>query len=141
MVQEKFAGSLTYVQLAENLGGAGGFDKGMRLAYEHGHEWIWCLDSDALPSETTLEGLLSAGWDCAMPIVAKLIFRDPEGGELYPGGALRRFSQGKDPSFARSAWEGRIVSVETAILCCLLVRAGGCAASRIHQAGSFYLLR
>ena len=138
MTQEKFAGSLTYVQLSENLGGAGGFDKGMRLAYEHGHEWIWCLDSDALPSETTLEELLWAERYSEMPIVAKTcVFRDPATKQLYSMGVLRRFSPWREASFARPVWEGKTVSVEIATLCCLLVRADAARQAGFIKAGLF----
>jgi rhamnopyranosyl-N-acetylglucosaminyl-diphospho-decaprenol beta-1,3/1,4-galactofuranosyltransferase len=47
-----------YVKLPENLGGAGGFHEGMRLAYERGHDWIWVMDDDAIPAEDALEALL-----------------------------------------------------------------------------------
>ncbi len=30
----------------DNLGGAGGFYKGIKSAYEKGYDWIWCMDDD-----------------------------------------------------------------------------------------------
>ncbi len=121
MIQERFGGSVTYVRLPENLGGAGGFDHGMRLAYEHGHDWIWCLDSDAVPSEGTLEGLLSAECSTQMPIVAKTsIFRDPQTGCFYPSGTFRR---AKNVDIPRAVWEGKTIPVDNASLGCLLVSA------------------
>jgi len=42
----------------ENLGSAGGFHSGIKTAYEHGHDWIWCMDDDGLPSPTCLEQLV-----------------------------------------------------------------------------------
>jgi GT2 family glycosyltransferase len=121
MIAERFAGDVTYVFLPVNLGGAGGFDKGMRLAFEHGHDWIWCLDSDAMPSETTLEGLLSAECPSEIPIVAKTcVLLDPRTGRLYPSATLRR---GKKVEIPRTAWEGKTLPVDNASLCCLLVRA------------------
>ena len=44
----------------ENTGGAGGFDAGLRLAAETGHEWIWLMDDDAEPRPDALERLLSS---------------------------------------------------------------------------------
>lgn len=32
---------ITYVLMSENIGGAGGFHEGMKLAYEKGYDWIW----------------------------------------------------------------------------------------------------
>lgn len=49
---------VTYVRLPENIGGAGGFHEGMRLAYEKGHDWIWVMDDDVIPSPDALESLL-----------------------------------------------------------------------------------
>ena len=48
---------VTYVRLAENIGGAGGFHEGMKLAYEKGHDWIWVMDDDAIPMADALEEL------------------------------------------------------------------------------------
>ena len=42
----------------ENLGGAGGFYTGMKLAYEQGYDWIWMMDDDGLPESHQLENLL-----------------------------------------------------------------------------------
>src|SRR5438874_1719987 len=124
MIQERFSGSVTYIRLPENLGGSGGFDKGMRVAHEHGHDWIWCLDSDALPSETTLNDILLAPYSSQTPIVAKTcIFRDSQTGQMYPGGYPDGLMRGRNGSFPRAAWEGEIVRVQISTLCCLLVKA------------------
>ncbi len=42
----------------DNQGGAGGFNTGIRLAYEKGYQWVWCLDDDGFPTETCLETLI-----------------------------------------------------------------------------------
>ncbi|MCB0749577.1 MAG: glycosyltransferase family 2 protein [Ignavibacteriae bacterium] len=41
----------------ENLGGAGGFHNGMKLAYEKGYDWIWLMDDDAEPFADSLAKL------------------------------------------------------------------------------------
>lgn len=41
-----------------NLGGAGGFYKGIKTAYELGYSWIWLMDDDGFPKEDALEKLL-----------------------------------------------------------------------------------
>lgn len=51
---------VTYVRLKENIGGAGGFHEGMKLAYEKGHDWIWVMDDDAIPMHDALQSLISA---------------------------------------------------------------------------------
>lgn len=42
----------------ENVGGSGGFFRGIRHAYEKGCDWIWCMDDDVYPELDCLENLL-----------------------------------------------------------------------------------
>lgn len=42
----------------ENVGGAGGFYRGIQYAYEKGYDWIWCMDDDVYPELDCLEKLL-----------------------------------------------------------------------------------
>lgn len=51
-------GDLEYVALDKNIGGAGGFNKGIQLAYEAGYDWIWTMDDDVEPDDNALEELL-----------------------------------------------------------------------------------
>ncbi len=46
----------TYHQ--ENIGGAGGFHRGVKEAYEKEYDWIWVMDDDVEPTTTCLEHLL-----------------------------------------------------------------------------------
>lgn len=43
-----------------NVGGAGGFSTAIKMGYEKGYEWIWCMDDDGMPKEDALEKLLLA---------------------------------------------------------------------------------
>ncbi len=43
----------------KNLGGAGGFNIGLKKALDYNFSWIWFMDDDAEPKEDTLEKLLS----------------------------------------------------------------------------------
>ena len=43
-----------------NLGGAGGFNFGMRWAVEAGYEYVWVMDDDTLPRPDALQKLLEA---------------------------------------------------------------------------------
>ena len=45
--------------LSENLGGAGGFQHGIKVAYKHGADYVWIMDDDTMATETALENLLS----------------------------------------------------------------------------------
>ncbi len=46
-----------YARLPENIGGAGGFNAGVRLAYQDGHEYFWISDDDAYPAPDAIEVL------------------------------------------------------------------------------------
>lgn len=56
-----------------NTGGAGGFYTGVKTAYEKGHDWIWCMDDDAMPEESAFETLLDAADRHDLPALCPLI--------------------------------------------------------------------
>lgn len=41
-----------------NVGGSGGFHRGIEYAYQAGAEWIWCMDDDVFPRTDCMEHLL-----------------------------------------------------------------------------------
>ena len=49
-----------YYNTGSNLGGAGGFSFGVRLAVERGYGYVWIMDDDCIPSVDALEKLLEA---------------------------------------------------------------------------------
>ncbi|WP_270309556.1 glycosyltransferase family 2 protein [Weissella confusa] len=51
--------SIEYVRLTENLGGAGGFNRGIRYFMEHTEDdAVWLMDDDTVPDESTLSSLI-----------------------------------------------------------------------------------
>lgn len=52
------ASDVTAVLPSENLGAPGGFQAGMRAAFDGGASWVWLLDDDAVPAADALELLL-----------------------------------------------------------------------------------
>jgi GT2 family glycosyltransferase len=46
--------------LSRNIGGAGGFNAGLRLAYKQDTDFIWVMDDDVFPDPDALEKLLAA---------------------------------------------------------------------------------
>lgn len=50
-----------YYKMQNNIGGAGGFNYGIRKAYEAGYEYIWLMDDDTIVKSDTLEELLKIG--------------------------------------------------------------------------------
>lgn len=57
-IEETYGDKVTLLVNSENLGGSGGFDRGIRYAMEKGHELIWCLDNDVLVDENALFALV-----------------------------------------------------------------------------------
>lgn len=59
----------------ENVGGSGGFWRGIKEAYEREYDWIWCMDDDVFPREDCLERALNIATDevgivCPMRIMS-----------------------------------------------------------------------
>lgn len=52
--------NLHYRNTGSNLGGAGGFNFGMRWAVEADYDYVWVMDDDTLPQSDALEKLLEA---------------------------------------------------------------------------------
>lgn len=56
-------GRVLYQDTGKNLGGAGGFNFGIRWAMGLDYDYLWLMDDDTLPQATSLEELLKAdGW-------------------------------------------------------------------------------
>lgn len=57
-VVEKYeSDKLKYVNTGANLGGAGGFNFGVRQAIEQGYKYCWLMDDDTIPTKNALESL------------------------------------------------------------------------------------
>jgi GT2 family glycosyltransferase len=39
----------------DNLGSSGGQYTGIKTAYQHGHDWFWCMDDDTIPESDALQ--------------------------------------------------------------------------------------
>ncbi len=52
--------AVRYRKMEQNLGGAGGFNAGIRQGTEERYRYIWIMDDDAFPESNALEELLSA---------------------------------------------------------------------------------
>ena len=46
MINEKYGDKVNLIVNEENLGGSGGFNKGLRTAYDKGYEYLMCIDND-----------------------------------------------------------------------------------------------
>lgn len=51
---------LMYINTGKNIGGAGGFNLGIKEAVRRGYEYIWLMDDDCLPLKDALHSLMDA---------------------------------------------------------------------------------
>ena len=54
------AGAILYRNTGANIGGAGGFNVGMRWAVELGYDRLWVMDDDCIPDPDALAALVTA---------------------------------------------------------------------------------
>lgn len=81
---------ITYTRLPTNIGGAGGFNEGMKRAFEDGHEWIWVMDDDAEAPPNLCETLLRKAASYDAKIICPLIVRKDGTVQNYHHKLLRR---------------------------------------------------
>ncbi len=68
---------------SDNLGGAGGFHLGLRLAHTDGFDRIWLMDDDVVPAPDCLAVLMAREEECLMAV------REDTSGRLVEKAALR----------------------------------------------------
>lgn len=71
--------SIIYINTGKNLGGAGGFQFGMKHAVEQGFDFVWLMDDDCIPCNISAEKLLDAYYsvdgNCGF-LSSKVLWRD-----------------------------------------------------------------
>ena len=78
---EEYLDVIDYYYLEENIGGAGGFEYGCRVAYEKGYDYVWLMDDDGRPmNENTLFSLIEVvkNLDTDEFILNSLVIQDTE---------------------------------------------------------------
>ncbi|WP_165789418.1 glycosyltransferase family 2 protein [Billgrantia endophytica] len=60
MLESERFSSIKIYSLKKNIGAAGGFNTGFRMAYDNGADQIWMMDDDVIPEPDALEKLLDA---------------------------------------------------------------------------------
>jgi rhamnopyranosyl-N-acetylglucosaminyl-diphospho-decaprenol beta-1,3/1,4-galactofuranosyltransferase len=74
---------LEVVRSDDNVGGAGGFHRGMKAAYDQGFDRIWLMDDDVVPAPDCLSVLLAQDEACLMSV------REDSSGALVEKAAIR----------------------------------------------------
>ncbi|MFO1518587.1 MAG: glycosyltransferase family 2 protein [bacterium] len=66
------------LNLNENTGSSGGFHNGIKWAFERKFDWVWLMDDDGLPVESTLQKLLDAKENQSDGKIFNSLVRDKE---------------------------------------------------------------
>ncbi|MCL5671641.1 MAG: glycosyltransferase family 2 protein, partial [Acidobacteria bacterium] len=115
MLAKKYNGKVTHVGLEENIGGAGGFYEGIRLAYEKGHDWIWVMDDDVEPMADALRILAESPAFSAPSVgfLACLVLDSKLTPQITP---FRRFNRlmAAYPAINEDSLDQPLVSIEAA---------------------------
>lgn len=56
---QSISDKITIINLDKNIGGAGGFYKGLKKAYEKKYDYYWLMDDDTFTTETSLQELIN----------------------------------------------------------------------------------
>lgn len=92
MIKSEFS-SVTLVALPKNEGGAGGFNEGLRWAYNQGFDWFWLMDDDAKPAINALDVLLSVGTKESLDVIGPLVVDRENPGKLAFALGARMFTE------------------------------------------------
>lgn len=74
---------LVVIRQEHNTGGAGGFHRGVREAFDRGFDRFWLMDDDVVPAADCLAVLMSKDADCLMAV------REDRDGRLVEKSAIR----------------------------------------------------
>jgi GT2 family glycosyltransferase len=73
------------LRLERNLGGAGGFNRGMAWAHARAYDWLWLMDDDTVAQPDTLPALLAGSARApgrrALLLASQVLWKD---GRLHP---------------------------------------------------------
>lgn len=60
MLRQEWGDRVEVHTLSRNIGASGGFNAGIRIAYQGGADFVWVMDDDVLPNEDALAKLIEA---------------------------------------------------------------------------------
>lgn len=115
---------IDYRRMASNLGGAGGFKEGLRVASESEADWVWLMDDDCIPYPDTLARLIDAeqlaqGHGKEPSFLASSVF-GPKGEPMNVPAVDSRPSQNGYPDWYEGLADG-MVEIESATFVSLLI--------------------
>lgn len=118
--REKSGIQFRYVRLPENIGGAGGFHTGLKMAHEAADlfDAFWLMDDDGIPDKAQLKNLIAYldQFDCVAPLVVikedvtRCAFYDSSV-EDFKKGAKEGLVHGESAPFNGVLYSRRLVDV------------------------------
>lgn len=58
LIENNLMNKISYHKLESNIGGAGGFNEGIKESLKKQYDWVWIMDDDSVPTNTALENLI-----------------------------------------------------------------------------------
>ena len=110
-----------YHRMPENLGGAGGFKEGLRVARDSGCDWVWLMDDDCIAQPDTLSELVKASAipDGRVSFLASSVF-GPEGEPMNVPTVDSRLAENGYPDWYFNLDRG-LVEIKSATFVSLLI--------------------
>lgn len=117
---------LQVINTRENLGGAGGFQLGMKTAYDQGFDRIWLMDDDVVPAPECLKAMLAHDLPCLMAVredrQGRLVEKSAIEFDLHTPWALRPKRASVDSTYVTRADLPELVPIEVVAFEGFLVR-------------------
>ncbi|HAX50632.1 glycosyltransferase family 2 protein [Muricomes intestini] len=114
---------IDYNQMETNLGGAGGFYEGIKLADKEQADWIWIMDDDSIPDSDCLKELTGQAYKMPNTSFFASCVYGPEGEPMNVPEVDMRPHQNGYPYWYEKLNEG-IVKICTATFVSLLINNG-----------------
>ncbi len=99
-----------------NLGGAGGFHRGVRTAYDAGFDRVWLMDDDVVPAPGCLATLMAVDEDCLIAVredlTGALVEKAAVDFDLHDPLAIRPKRASVDDTYADRASMPELVEVQ-----------------------------
>lgn len=80
-----------------NIGSGGGFNTGIKLAYEKGYDWVWLMDDDGYPKKDALENLLEDNGEKLCLRNCAVINKEDKKSFVWKTGNYSTIEEVKDP--------------------------------------------